>query len=486
MAALPLRDEYLLCTKAYLNGAWTFADDGRTRPVLNPATGLAIASVPVLGGAETRRAVAAAAAAGAAWAACPGRERALVLRRWSEGIAANQEDLAVLLTAEQGKPLREARAEVAWAAARLEWFAEEAKRLQGGGRPLALPGRQIVTARRALGVVAVLGPWNEPMAACVRKAAPALAAGCTVVLKPASATPLSALALAELADRAGLPPGVFNVLTGPAGVLGPELAGDARVGRLVLAGPAECSRGLLAACAPAARGLSLEPEGRSNFIVFDDADLDAAVQGALAARFGNTGQASIGVSRFLVQEPVFGAFADALGRAAGALKVGDGLKGDTRQGPLIDERARIRMEERVADAERHGAVRVAGGRRHPLGGAFFQPTVLAGGSAAMALAREPASGPIALLFPFRDEEDLLALANAEQPALASCFYTGDLRRAWRLSAKLDASVVALNQGVLSPAAATGDGAEHPSPVPGPGETLDGYLAPRCLCVGGTP
>jgi succinate-semialdehyde dehydrogenase/glutarate-semialdehyde dehydrogenase len=482
MAALPLKDEYLLCRKAYCNGAWTGAEDGRTRPVLNPATGLAIGEVPILGAAEARRAVAAAAAAGPAWAARPARERALLLRRWSEGIAANQEDLAVLLTAEQGKPLREARAEVAWAAARMEWSAEEAKRFQDGGRPLALPGRHLVTSRRALGVAAVLAPWHEPAAACVRKAAPALAAGCPVVLKPAGATPFSALALAELADRAGLPPGVFNVIPGPARVLGPELAGDPRVGRLVLAGPAAFGRDLLAACVPAARAFSLEPEGRSDFIVFADADLEAAVQGALAARFGNTGQGPLGANRFLVQEAVFGPFADALGRAVRALKVGDGLKGDTRQGPLIDEPSRVRMEQLVADAERHGAEVLAGGRRHSLGGAFFQPTVLAGGSAAMAMAREGACGPAALLFPFRSEEDLLARVQDDRPALACCFYTGDLRRAWRISAQLDARVVALNQGVLSPAAAGGD--SHPAPLPGPGEGLDDYLAPRCLCVGG--
>jgi succinate-semialdehyde dehydrogenase/glutarate-semialdehyde dehydrogenase len=405
--------------------------------------------VPAFGAADTEAAVAAAHAAFPAWAAKTAKERAVILRRWYELIMANASDLARLMTAEQGKPLAESKGEIAYAASFVEWFAEEGKRVYGDVIPGHQPDKRILVLRQPVGVVAAITPWNFPAAMITRKVAPALAAGCTAVCKPATQTPYSALALAELAHRAGIPPGVLNVVTGPAREVGGVLTGDARVRKLSFTGSTEIGKLLMAQCAKTMKKVSLELGGNAPFIVFDDADLDAAVAGAIASKYRNTGQTCVCANRLLVQAGVYEAFTQKLVAAVSKLRVGDGLAGDTEQGPLIDASALKKVEEHVADATSRGAKIAAGGRRHALGGTFYEPTVLTGVTPAMMVAREETFGPVAPLFRFETEAEAIAMANDTEFGLAAYMYTRDLARSWRVSEALEYGIVGLNTGLIS-------------------------------------
>ena len=395
---LVLEDPSLLRQQCYVNGAWLDAAGGATLPVQNPATGAELGTVPAFDAAATEKAVAAAHAAFPAWAAKTAKERSVLLRRWNDLILENVADLAKLMTAEQGKPLAEARGEITYAASFVEWFAEEAKRVYGDVIPGHQPDKRILVLRQPVGVVAAITPWNFPAAMITRKVAPALAAGCTVICKPATQTPFSAFALAELAHRAGIPAGVINVITGPAREIGGVLTGDARVRKLSFTGSTEIGKLLMAQCARTMKKVSLELGGNAPFIVFDDADLDAAVAGAIASKYRNTGQTCVCANRFLVQDGIYEAFSAKLVAAVQKLRVGDGLAGETDQGPLIDAVALKKVEEHIADATSKGAKVAAGGHRHALGGTFFEPTVLTGVTPAMMVAREETFGPVAPLF----------------------------------------------------------------------------------------
>ncbi|HYS81159.1 MAG TPA: NADP-dependent succinate-semialdehyde dehydrogenase [Anaeromyxobacteraceae bacterium] len=485
LATIPLRDEFLLHQKCYVNGAWTDADDGKTIAVTNPATGEQLGTVPRMGAAEARRAVEAAQAAFPIWRKRTAKERAAVLRRWFELITANQEDLAALMTAEQGKPLLESRGEIAYAASFLEWFAEEAKRVYGDTIPPHAADMRIVVLKEPIGVVAAITPWNFPSAMITRKAGPALAAGCTVVLKPATATPFSALALAELGERAGLPPGVFNVITGASGPIGKELTTNPLVRKLTFTGSTEVGKALMEQCASTVKKVSLELGGNAPFLVFDDADLDAAVVGALASKYRNSGQTCVCTNRFLVQDGVYDAFAAKLAEAVGRLKVGDGLRSDTQQGPLIDQAAVAKVEEHLADALAKGARVLVGGKRHALGGTFFQPTVVTEATPAMTVAREETFGPVAPLFRFRTEEQAIRMANDTEFGLAAYFYTRDLTRAWRVSEALEYGMVGLNTGLISTEVAPFGGVKE-SGIGREGSKygIEDYLEVKYLCMGG--
>ena len=446
---MKLNDPTLLQQLAYIDGQWVPADSGATLPVTNPATGALLGSVPNMGAAETRRAIAAAAAAMPAWAAKTAKERATVLRRWHDLMMANQEDLAVLMTAEQGKPLTEARGEVAYAASFIEWFAEEGKRLYGEIIPGHQPDKRIVVLRQPVGVVAAITPWNFPAAMITRKAGPALAAGCPIVIKPATQTPFSALAMAVLADRAGLPKGLMSVVTGSATEIGGEMTSNVTVRKVTFTGSTAVGIKLMAQSAPQLKKLSLELGGNAPFIVFDDGDLDAAVQGALASKYRNTGQTCVCANRLLVQASVYEAFTEKLTAAVRGLRVGDGLAGPTDQGPLIDEKAVAKVEEHVADALAKGATLALGGKRHALGGTFYEPTILTNVTPNMLVAREETFGPLAPLFRFETEAEAIAMANDTEFGLAAYFYTRDLARSWRVSEALEYGIVGLNTGIIS-------------------------------------
>jgi succinate-semialdehyde dehydrogenase/glutarate-semialdehyde dehydrogenase len=446
---MQLRDPDLLRTRAYIAGKWQDAASGATRAVVNPATRETIGTVPDMGALEARRAVEAAAQAFPAWAARTAKERAAVMRRWYELMMANQEDLATLMTAEQGKPLAESKGEIAYAAAFIEWFAEEGKRLYGDVIPGHQADKRIIVLRQPVGVVAAITPWNFPAAMITRKVAPALAAGCTVVVKPASQTPYSALALAALAARAGVPAGVLNVITGGAAAIGAELTANPTVRKLSFTGSTSVGKQLMAQCAGTLKKLSLELGGNAPFIVFDDADLDAAVLGAIASKFRNTGQTCVCANRLLVQAGVYEDFTRKLVHAVAQLKVGDGLEGPTDQGPLIDTHALAKVEQHLADAAAKGARIVQGGHRHSLGGTFFEPTVLTQATPAMLLAREETFGPVAPLFRFETEADAIRMANDTEFGLACYFYTRDLARSWRVAEALEYGIVGLNTGLIS-------------------------------------
>jgi succinate-semialdehyde dehydrogenase / glutarate-semialdehyde dehydrogenase len=446
---MKLRDPDLLRTKGFIGGKWVDAANGATHQVMNPATREPIGTVPDMGAAETRRAIEAAAAAFPAWAAHTARERAVILRRWFDLMMANQEDLATLMTAEQGKPLAESKGEIAYAAAFIEWFAEEGKRLYGDVIPPHQSDKRIIVIRQPIGVVAAITPWNFPAAMITRKVGPALAAGCTVVVKPASQTPYSALALAALAVRAGLPSGVLNMLTGDAAAIGGEMTSNPIVRKLSFTGSTAVGKKLMAQCAGTIKKLSLELGGNAPFIVFDDADLDAAVLGAIASKYRNTGQTCVCANRLLVHAPVYEEFARKLSHAVAQLRVGDGLKGPTDQGPLIDTKALAKVEEHIADALAKGARVVYGGKRHALGGTFYQPTVLTDVTADMMVAREETFGPVAPLFRFATEADAVRMANDTEFGLAAYFYTRDLSRSWRVAEALEYGMVGLNTGIFS-------------------------------------
>ena len=481
-----LADPDLWRDRAPIGGAWRTADGGGTCAVHNPADGSLLGTVPDMGAAETRQAIAAADAAFPAWAARTAKERAQVLRRMHDLMLAHQEDLARLMTAEQGKPLAEARGEIAYAAGFFEWFGEEAKRMDGEVIPSHVAGARLLTLRQPVGVVAAITPWNFPAAMLARKLAPALAAGCTVVCKPAIQTPLSALALGVLAERAGVPAGVLNIVTGAdAAAIGEAMTGHPRVRKLGFTGSTAVGKRLMAQCADGMKRISLELGGNAPFIVFDDADLDAAVEGAIASKFRNSGQTCVCANRLFVQDGVYDAFAGKLVAAVRALRVGPGLAGDTDQGPLIDAKALEKVEAHVADALAHGACVATGGHRHALGGTFYEPTVLLDASPDMRLAREETFGPVAPLFRFKTEDEAIALANATEFGLAGYFYTRDLARAWRVSEALECGMVGINTGLLSTEVAPFGGIKQSgSGREGSKHGLHDYTDIKYVCIGG--
>jgi len=481
-----LSDPTLLRMQCRIGAHWCDADDAARVEVRNPATGKSIGSVPDMGAAETRRAIDAAAQALLAWSARTAGERAKLLRRLHDEMLAQREDLAVLLTCEGGKPLAEARGEIGYSASFLEWFAEEGKRLYGDVIPGHQADKRILVTRQPVGVVAAITPWNFPSAMLGRKLGAALAAGCTVVCKPALQTPFSALALAELADRAGIPPGVINIVTGADDeAIGWELTSSPVVRKLSFTGSTAVGKMLTARCAQTMKRVSMELGGNAPFIVFDDADLDAAVAGAMASKFRNSGQTCVCANRFLVQAGIHDRFAAALAAAVGKLQVGHGLDETTTQGPLIDQRAIEKVEAHVGDALRHGARLLCGGRPHALGQTFFEPTVLVDATPAMRLAREETFGPVAALFRFEDEAEAIALANDTDSGLAAYFYTRDLARSWRVSEALQYGIVGVNTGIISTEVAPFGGIKQ-SGMGSEGSRygLLDYTVLKYTCVGG--
>jgi succinate-semialdehyde dehydrogenase / glutarate-semialdehyde dehydrogenase len=447
---MKLRDADLLRNRAFIGGKWLDASSGATHAVVNPATRETIGTVPDMGVADTRRAIEAAQQAFPAWAALTAKERAAILRRWFDLLMANQDDLATLMTAEQGKPLAEAKGEISYGASFIEWFAEEGKRVYGDVIPTHQADKRLIVLRQPVGVVAAITPWNFPLAMITRKAGPALAAGCTFVVKPASQTPYSALAAAALAARAGVPAGVLNVVTGTdAAAIGGELTSNPLVRKVTFTGSTGVGKKLMAQCAGTVKKITMELGGNAPFIVFEDADLDAAVAGAIASKFRNTGQTCVCANRLLVQAPVYEAFAKKLVHAVAQLRVGDGLKGPTDQGPLIDHKALAEVEEHLADARAKGGRIALGGQRHALGGTFFEPTVVTEVTPAMLMAREETFGPVAPLFRFESEQDAIRMANDTEFGLAAYFYTRDLARAWRVAEALEYGMVGLNTGLFS-------------------------------------
>ena len=445
-----LSDPTLLKSAAYVDGSWMKADDASGFTIRNPATGETLGTAPDLGAAETRRAIDIANAAWPAWRAIAAKDRSALLRVWFDLIVENRDDLARLITAEQGKPLAEAAGEVTYGASYIEWFAEEAKRLYGDVIPAPSAGRRYLVIRQPVGVVAAITPWNFPLAMITRKAGPALAAGCTMLLKPAEATPLSALALAELADRAGIPPGVFNVLTTSSGErVGNELVASPIVRKLSFTGSTEVGKHLLRGCADTVKKVSMELGGNAPFIVFDDADVDAAVEGAMASKFRNSGQTCVCANRFLVQAGIYDEFAARLAAAVGELRVGNGLDEGVTQGPLIDTAAVDKVERHIGEAIDGGADLACGGIRHELGGTFFEPTVLTGVSPEMQIATEETFGPVAPLLKFASEDEAIASANDTSAGLASYIFSGDVGRAWRVAEQLEYGMVGINSGVIS-------------------------------------
>jgi succinate-semialdehyde dehydrogenase/glutarate-semialdehyde dehydrogenase len=482
---LNLKDPTLLRQQCYIDGQWLDARSGGTKPVTNPANGAVLGTVPFMGADETRAAIEAAAAAFPAWAARTAKDRATLLRRWHDLMLANADDLATLMTAEQGKPLAEAKGEIVYAASFIEWFAEEAKRVYGDVIPGHQPDKRIFVLRQPVGVVAAITPWNFPAAMITRKAGPALAAGCTFVCKPAMQTPYSALAMAELAHRAGIPAGVFSVVTGSATAIGGEMTSNPIVRKVTFTGSTEIGKKLMVQCAGTLKKLSLELGGNAPFIVFDDADLDLAVQGAIASKYRNTGQTCVCANRLLVQEGVYDAFVAKLVEAVRQLRIGDGLQGATEQGPLIDANAVAKVEEHVADALAKGGRIALGGRRHALGGTFFEPTIITGVKPTMMVAREETFGPVAPIFSFKDEKEAIRMANDTEFGLASYFYTRDLARSLRVAEALEYGIVGLNTGIISTEVAPFGGVKESGfGREGSKYGILDYTELKYLCIGG--
>jgi succinate-semialdehyde dehydrogenase/glutarate-semialdehyde dehydrogenase len=482
---MKLQDSKLFRQKAYIDGAWVDADGGGTIAVDNPANGEKLGTVPKMGADETRRAIEAADRALPAWRAKTAKERAQILRKWFDLMMANQEDLAQLMTAEQGKPLTESRGEIAYAGSFIEWFAEEGKRIYGDTIPSHGPDKRIVVLKQPIGVCAAITPWNFPAAMITRKVGPALASGCTMVLKPASQTPFSALALCELAERAGVPKGVFSCVTGSAKEIGGEMTSNPIVRKLTFTGSTEVGKILMEQCAGTVKKTSMELGGNAPFIVFDDADLEAAVKGAIASKYRNAGQTCVCANRILVQDGVYDAFAKRLAEAASAMKVGNGVEQGTVIGPLIDMKAVEKVEQHIADAVEKGAKVVVGGKRHALGGSFFQPTVLANVTTDMVVAREETFGPVAPLFRFKTEDEAIAMANDTEFGLAAYFYARDIGRVWRVAEELEYGIVGINEGIISTEVAPFGGVKE-SGIGREGSKygIEDYLEVKYLCLGG--
>lgn len=473
----------LLREACYIDGEWIGAESGGTIAVNNPASGAQLGTVPNCGAAETRRAIEAAEAAFPAWRARTAKDRAAILRKWFDLILANQEDLARLLTMEQGKSLAEARGEIAYGASFVEWFAEEGKRLYGDVIPGHMADKRIVVLKQPIGVAAAITPWNFPNAMITRKAGPALAAGCPIVLKPAAQTPYSALALAVLAEQAGIPKGVFNVVTGSASAIGGELTSNPKVRKLSFTGSTEVGRLLMRQSADTIKKLSLELGGNAPFIVFDDADIDAAVAGAMASKYRNSGQTCVCTNRFYVQAGVHDLFVAKLAAAAKALKVGDGLEAGTEQGPLIDANAVAKVEEHVADALAKGGTLLAGGKRHALGGTFFEPTVITGVTQDMLVAGEETFGPLAPVIRFETEDEAIAMANDSEFGLAAYFYSTNLSRVWRVAEAIESGMVCVNSGILSTEVAPFGGVKQSGlGREGSKYGIDDYVELKYLCI----
>ena len=485
MPALRLKDPTLLRQQAYVAGAWIDADDGTTVAVTNPANGETIGTVPMCGTAETERAIAAAEKAQKGWARLPAKERSAILRKLNDLMLANVDDLALIMTTEQGKPLAESRGEIAYAASFIEWFAEEARRVYGDTIPAPQADRRILALKQPVGVTAAITPWNFPAAMLTRKAGPALAAGCAMVVKPATQTPYSALAFAELAERAGVPKGLLSVLTGSASKIGGEMTRSPIVRKLTFTGSTEVGRTLMKQSADTIKKLSLELGGNAPFIVFDDADIDAAVEGAMVSKYRNTGQTCVCANRLYVQRGVLEAFTQKLVAKVQALKVGDGTEAGVNQGPLIDAKAIEKIEEHVADAVAKGGQVLAGGKRHALGGLFYEPTVIGGATADMLFAREETFGPLAPIFAFDTEEQAVAAANDTEFGLAAYFYSRDIGRIMRVAESLESGIVGVNTGLVSTAEAPFGGVKQSGlGREGSKYGLDDFLEVKYVCLAG--
>ncbi len=449
LPALPLKDPKLFREQCYLDGAWQGAASGKSFPVHNPASGAQLGTVPDMGADETRKAIADADAALPAWRAKTGKERSAMLRKWNDLILANLDDLALILTSEQGKPLAESKGEVSIGAAYIEWFAEEAKRIYGDTIPTPWADRRILVIKQPVGVCAAITPWNFPHSMITRKVAPALAAGCTVILKPAEHTPYSALALAELAERAGFPKGVLNIITGDAPAIGGELCANPTVRKISFTGSTEVGRLLMKQAAPTIKKISLELGGNAPFIVFDDADVDAAVEGAMVSKYRNTGQTCVCANRLFVQDGIYDRFAAKLTEKVKELKVGAGTESGVTQGPLIDQNALAKVEEHVADALAGGAQVLTGAKRHALGRTYYEPTVLTEVKPSMKIFREETFGPVAPLFRFKTDAEVIELANRTEYGLAAYFYSRDIGRVWRVAEALEYGMVGVNSGLIT-------------------------------------
>jgi succinate-semialdehyde dehydrogenase/glutarate-semialdehyde dehydrogenase len=481
---LALKDNSLLRQQCFINGLWCDADTQQTINVTNPATQAILGTVPKMGTLETRRAIEAANTAQPLWRAKTAGERARILRKWFELMMANQEDLAILMTSEQGKPLAESRGEIAYAASFLEWFAEEAKRVYGDTIPSPRADARIVVTKEPIGVCVAITPWNFPAAMITRKAGAALAAGCTMVIKPASQTPYSALALVELATRAGVPAGVLSIVTGSAKEIGGEMTSNPLVRKLSFTGSTEIGIQLLKECAPTVKKTSMELGGNAPFIVFDDADLDAAVAGAMLSKFRNAGQTCVCANRLLVQAGIYDAFSAKLAEAVSKLKVGNGLEDGITQGPMIDDKAVAKVEELIADASSKGANIIAGGERHALGGSFFKPTVITNVTTNMQVAREEIFGPVAPLFKFNTEAEAIHMANDTEFGLAAYFYSKDISRVWRVSEALEYGMLGINTGAISTEVAPFGGMKSSGlGREGSKYGIEDYLEIKYLCMG---
>ncbi|MEI5680831.1 NAD-dependent succinate-semialdehyde dehydrogenase [Mesorhizobium sp. CCNWLW179-1] len=484
MAVVTLNDASLLRGQCFIGGEWRDADDGRLIEVTNPADSSVIATVPRMGASETRLAIESAEKALVGWKALSGKQRAAILRKWFELLVENQDDLATIMTAEQGKPLGEAKGEIAYAASYIEWFGEEAKRVYGDTIPAPTTDKRIVVIKQPIGVCAAITPWNFPAAMITRKAGPALATGCTIIIKPASQTPLSALALCVLAERAGVPKGVLSCVTGSAGEIGGELTSNPIVRKLSFTGSTEVGKALMAQCATTVKRTSMELGGNAPFIVFDDADVEAAVKGAIASKYRNAGQTCVCANRFLVQSGIYDVFVNRLSEAASQLSVGDGFTSGVQIGPLIDEKAVAKVEELVLDALLHGGRVLAGGKRHALGHSFYQPTVIADILPGSQIFAEEIFGPVAPIFRFETESEAIQLANKTQFGLAAYFYGRDISRVWRVAEALEYGIVGINEGMISTEVAPFGGVkESGNGREGSKYGMDDYLEVKYMCMG---